>query len=100
MLEIVALFYLTAKIGMLAERKGLKKGTWKLYTVLAWIGAEFFFALAVLLLMPGNLMLALLIAYGAAIGSYFALRANLNKRPDADIYHDIDQIGTEEHHPN
>ena len=43
MLEIVALIFLTRKIGSLAERKGLKVGTWKFYTILAWFGAEFIF---------------------------------------------------------
>jgi hypothetical protein len=35
MLEIIALVFLTRKIGDLAERKGLKKGWWKFYTVIA-----------------------------------------------------------------
>ena len=40
MLEIVALIYLTRSVGQLALNKGLKPGTWKLYTVLAWFAGE------------------------------------------------------------
>ena len=40
MLEILALIYLTRSIGQLALNKGLKPGTWKLYTVLAWFAGE------------------------------------------------------------
>ena len=40
MLEIIALILLTRHIGKIAERKGLKTSSWKLYTVLCWIAGE------------------------------------------------------------
>ena len=41
MLEIIALIFLCKRNGALATTKGLKPGTWKMYTILAWIVAEF-----------------------------------------------------------
>ncbi len=90
MLEIIALIFLTKNIGRIAERKGLKPGTWKMYTVLCWIGAEFAGAIAGLMLFGQDALLpAIFIGVGCAIGSYFVLKANLEKRPDAD---DEDEI--------
>jgi hypothetical protein len=40
MLEIIILIFLTKEIGRLAFSKGLKPGTWKIYTVVAWIISE------------------------------------------------------------
>ena len=81
MLEIIALIYFTRKMGELAERKGQKKGAWKLYTVLTWFGAEIFgVVVSVLFTNPG--WNVLLVAYGFAIGSYFILRSILAKKPD------------------
>lgn len=93
MLEIIALIFLTKDIGNLASRKGLKPGTWKLYTVLAWIGAEIMGFFITLMLIPDNIITAMLIGIGCAIGSYLIIKANLNKRPDAGLEHEIDQIG-------
>lgn len=68
-------------------------GTWKLYTVLAWIGAEIIGVVIAMLLIPDNIIAAMGIGIACAIGSYFILKTNLNKRPDAGLDHDIDQIG-------
>ena len=84
MLEILALIYLTRKIGVLAERKGQKKGLWKLYTVLCWFGAEILGMVLSAILFKTDEVIALLpLAYGCAIGSYFVLKATLSKKPDA-----------------
>ena len=40
MLEIIILIFLTREIGRLAHSKGLKSGTWKIYTVVGWIVLE------------------------------------------------------------
>lgn len=40
MLEIIALYFLTAHNGKIAERKGLKPMTWKINTVIAWFIGE------------------------------------------------------------
>jgi hypothetical protein len=90
MLEIIALIFLTKNIGRIADRKGLKPGTWKMYTVLCWIGAEIGGAVAGIMLFGQDAMLpAIFIGVACAIGSYFVLKANLEKRPDAD---DEDEI--------
>src|SRR5215467_11716129 len=81
MLEIIALIYFTRKMGELAERKGQKRGAWKLYTVLAWFGAEIFGAVLALSFTT-EFGIAFLCAYGFAIGSYFILRSILARKPD------------------
>jgi hypothetical protein len=41
MLEIIALIYLTRRVGEIARGKGRKAGWFKLMTVLLWFGCEF-----------------------------------------------------------
>lgn len=92
MLEIIALIFLTREIGKLADRKGLRSGRWKVYTVLAWIAGEFVGAvIGVLIFGPENLFSVILVAIAGAITGYFIIKANLSKRPD--VFDDIDQIG-------
>jgi len=98
MLEIIALIFLTKKIGVLAEQKGLKPGTWKLYTVLCWFGAEILGAvISIALLGEESMILGVFIGLACAVGSYFVLKANLSKRPDA--FDDIDKIGVSDLYP-
>ncbi len=93
MLEIILLIFLTRRIGVLAERKGLKAGWWKFYTVLAWIGGEIIgIVLAITLFNEGELFPILLLAIGGAATGYFIVRNTLTKKPDA-IEDDINQIG-------
>jgi hypothetical protein len=40
MLEIIALVYLTRRVGEIAREKGRKAGWFKLMTVVLWIGCE------------------------------------------------------------
>ncbi|MBL0146928.1 MAG: hypothetical protein IPP48_15615 [Chitinophagaceae bacterium] len=99
MLEIIALIFLTKNIGNLAQRKGLKPGTWKLYTVLAWFGAEILGALlGIVAFGSDNIVVAVLLGLGCAIGSYFVLKANLDKRPDA-LDDEINSIGVSDLYP-
>lgn len=99
MLEIIALIFLTKKIGALAEQKGLKPGTWKLYTVLCWFGCEILGAIiGIALLGQENMILGVLIGLGCAVGSYFVLKANLSKKPDA-VDDDINRIGVSDLYP-
>ena len=94
MFEIIALIFLTKEIGRLADSKGLKPGTWKLYTVLAWIAGEFLGAvIGVLIFGPENIFSVILVAIAGALTGYFLIKANLSKRPD--IYDEIDQIGND-----
>ncbi len=92
MLEIIALIFLTKNMGTLAIQKGLKPGPWKLYTVLAWFGAEIVGAIiGVALFGQDALLPAIGLGLCCAVASYFILRSSLAKRPDADD--DINYIG-------
>jgi len=85
-------------MGALAEQKGLKPGTWKLYTVLCWFGCEILGAVIGVAILGGeNIILGVILGLGCAVGSYFVLRANLSKRPDVDD--DIDKIGVNDLYP-
>jgi len=85
MLEIIALIFLTRKIGDLAERKGLKKGWWKFYTVIGWFGGEIVgIVLSILIFQTDDTLSLLPLGYACAIGSYFILKAVLSKRPDVE----------------
>src|SRR2546423_15011926 len=97
MLEIIAIFYLTRKIGMLAESKGLKPVKWKILMVLGWILLEFTGIIAgILIFGKDNLVSIILLAYAFAITAYFILRVHLSKLPDAHWEDDIDEIGKPE----
>lgn len=99
MLEIVALIFLTRNIGNLAERKGLKPGTWKLYTVLAWIGAEIIgVVLGLTLLGQENVIGAVLLGLGCAVASYFTIKSILDKKPDY-FEDEINELG-QQYDPN
>ena len=86
MLEIIALVFLSRNIGDLAVRKGLKRGWWRFYTVLAWFGAEIIgIVLALLIFQSEEAFLAIyLFAIAFAVGSYLLLRLILSRKPDAD----------------
>jgi hypothetical protein len=98
MLEIIALIFLTKKMGELALKKGLRPGTWKLYTVLCWFGAEILGALVFYMAFEVEVTLAILLGMGCAVGSYFVLKANLDKRPD-EMDEDINRIGVRDLYP-
>lgn len=83
MLEILALIYLSRKIGNLADQKGQKRGLWQFYTVIAWFGAEFLGAfLSVLVFSFTETLAAYPFAIGFAVGSYFLIKTILSKKPD------------------
>ena len=83
MLEIIAIIFLSRKIGDIAERKGLKRGWWIFYMVIAWIFAEFLGAFVAILVFQAEETLAIYpFAIAFAIASYFILRAVLSKKPD------------------
>lgn len=95
MLEIIILVFLTKKIGEIAISKGLPSGRWKLYTVLAWIAAEFIGAfVGVLIFGYDNLVSCFLLAVAGAIGSYFIIKGYLQKQPDILDENDINNIGS------
>lgn len=83
MIEILVLIFLTRKIGNIAVRKGLPPGRWKLYTVLAWFGAEILgMFLGYALFGPQNIVALLLFALFCAGGGYLLIQAMLQKIPD------------------
>ena len=99
MLEIIALIFLTKNMGALAIQKGLKPGTWKLYTVLCWFGAEIVgIVIGIAAMGTESILPAVFIGLCCAVASYFILKASLNKRPDA-IDDDINRIGVDDLRP-
>ena len=93
MLEIIALIFLTKKIGETASRKGLPPSRWKWYTVLAWVGFEIAgIVLGGLFFGTGNMFGIILFAMACAVGGYLVVKAQLDKMPDS-LDNDIDQIG-------
>jgi hypothetical protein len=94
MLEIIALIFLTREIGKLAEKKGLKPITWKIYTVIGWLFSETIGILVgVMMFGMNNLVSVVLVGILFAITSYFIIKAQLNKLPDRDIDNDINNLG-------
>ncbi len=96
MLEIVILYFLTKKIGVLATTKGLSARRWKFNLILAWIVGELFGAvIAVIIFGQDNLFSALLIAIACAVSTYFIITNYLNNLPDVVDEEDINNIGRE-----
>ena len=83
MLEIIILIFLTKQIGRLAHSKGLKTGTWKIYTVVGWIISEIIgIVIGVMIFGKDNLFSIVMVGLAFAITSYFIIKAQLNKLPD------------------
>lgn len=92
MLDIIVLIFLCNKNGDLASRKGLKPGTWRLYTILAWIVAEILgLFIGIVAFGKGNLVGLILFSLASAFGGYLLVRAILEKKPDP-IEEDINSI--------
>jgi len=93
MLEIIALIFLTKEIGKIAESKGLKSGTWKIYTVIAWIIGELSgIILGLMIFQPDNLISIMLMGIAGAVTGYLMIKRSLLKKPD-NWQDDIDRIG-------
>jgi hypothetical protein len=94
MLEIIALIFLTREIGKLAESKGLKPISWKIYTVIGWLISEMIgIFVGVMIFGTNNLVSVVLVGLAFAITSYFIIKAQLNKFPDRNIEDDINDLG-------
>lgn len=94
MLEIIVLIFLTRDIGRLADRKGVKPSTWKIYTVFGWIISEIIgFVVGVMIFGPDNIFSIILVGIAFAVTSYFIIKAQLNKLPDEGLDDDINNIG-------
>ena len=86
MLEILALVFLSRDIGNIAERKGLKRGWWRFYTVLAWIIGEIIgVVVALLIFQTEEVSVAIyLFAIAFAVGGYFVVKTIVSRKPDVD----------------
>ncbi len=84
MLEIIALVFLTRKIGLKAEAKGLKPGPWKLFTVLAWIMAEIIGMVIGVSLFGNELVPLIFFGLFCAFGGYLLVHFILSNKPDVD----------------
>jgi uncharacterized membrane protein YfcA len=85
MLEILILIFLTKKIGLLAEQKGLPPGKWKRRTVFAWFFFEFFGAFLGIMMFgfdPENIFGLMAFALVLAFGGYLLVRRTLENKPD------------------
>lgn len=68
-------FYLSRRIGKIAERKGHKRRPNIIFFIVMWIACEFIGALAGLFLFKGNYRIAYFVALlGAAVGAMIAFR--------------------------
>lgn len=82
MLEVIALYFLSKRIGLLAEQKGENPTRWKWYTIFTWIGAEIVGVLVGMLIWGQNMYMLELAGVGFAIAGYFTLREALLKKDD------------------
>jgi len=99
MIEIIALIFLCIKNGKLAAQKGLKPGTWKLYTVLAWLVTEMAgVVLGIALFGQNNLIGIMSLGLVSAFGGYLFIKYVLEKKPDT-FDEDINSIGIDDLQP-
>ncbi len=92
MIEIIILVFLSIKIGKMAKKKGLKRNTWILYTVLSWIGGEIIGVIAGFAIFDkSNIISIMLMGIAGAISGYFIIKHQLDKIPD-NVDDDINRI--------
>lgn len=83
MIEIIALFFLTRSIGLLALSKGLSPLKWKIITIVTWIAFEFLGVIvATMFFSQHNIVSILLVAIAFAITGYYLVRRYLEQLPD------------------
>ena len=96
MLEVIALIFLCKSNGKLAEKKGLKPTTWKIYTAVAWIAAEVIgFMLGLSMFDKTNIFAIMGVGVFCAIGGYLFVRHTLENKPDA-LDDNINQISVDD----
>ena len=85
MIEIVALFFLCKRNGILAMQKGLNPTSWKWFTVLGWLVAEIFGVILGMTLFgfdQKNLFGLSSLGLVSAFGGYLIVKSILEKKPD------------------
>ena len=91
-MDVIVLIFAAIAIGKLAVRKGLKKRQWIWYTIAGWVFSEILGILVGMMIFTiDNIFSIGMVGIAFAVTSYFIIRAQLEKLPDADD--DIDQIG-------
>jgi hypothetical protein len=83
MLDFLILIALAVYIGKLAKKKGLKSGTWQLYTVLAWLGGEIIgISIGLSLFGIEQFMKIVLVALPCAFAGFHIVFVTLQKKPN------------------
>ena len=99
MVEIIALYFLCKKNGMLATQKGLNPRTWKWYTILSWLLTEIIgVIIGIILYGEDNIIGVMSLGIISAFGGYLIIKFVLDKKPDF-FEDDINSIGVDELHP-
>lgn len=94
MFDIIALIFLTKKIGKMALAKGVKPVTWKIYTVVAWFAAEIIGIIVALMIFDkDNLFSIMMVGIMFAITGYLFINNQIKKLPDKGLSDDIEDIG-------
>lgn len=94
MFDIIALIFLTKKIGKMALAKGVKPVTWKIYTVVAWFAAEIIGIIVALMIFDkDNLFSIMMVGIMFAITGYLFINNQIKKLPDKGLNDDIEDIG-------
>ncbi|MEP6673593.1 MAG: hypothetical protein ABJA78_00495 [Ferruginibacter sp.] len=100
MLDIILLIFFTRNIGTLAIKKGLKPGIWKMYTIIFWFVSEIAGVLIGLVTFPDSGFIGpAILGIGLAVLSYFVIKSNLDKKPDAIDDDIINRIGVDDLRP-
>ena len=113
LIDIIALYFLCKRNGILAVKKGLNANKWKWYTILGWLSAEIIgLIFGILLFGTGNLENLTdinsleksnfygLVAIGliSAFGGYLIVKSILEKKPDL-FDEEINKIGVNDLRP-
>lgn len=80
-MDVIVLVILTWQIGVMAKRKGYAPLRWRWMVVLSWLGLEVL-GLLIGFSISGNVLLAALLGFVAAIGGYMMVRYRLERLPD------------------
>ncbi len=95
-MDIIALIYLTYRIGLKAALKGQPKLRWRLFTVLAWVSFE----IAGILIgfsISHNIYMAGLLGLAGGAGGYLLAKYRLDQLPDnMQNEHWTDRLGKED----
>ncbi len=94
MLEVIILIFLCREITKLANKKGLKPSTWKIYCIIAWFITEIFgWIVGLVWFGADNLFSVMLVGFLFSFTSYLFVKHRLNRSPDKPMDSDIENIG-------